>query len=105
MEKEMKITVLIDNIARAGLICEWGLSFFIEFENHCYLLDMGTTGDFAVNAADLGIDLNRVDFSILSHAHYDHSDGMGVFFEKNQGRIFGKIQRQDHLCGRRLQNL
>ena len=83
MEKEMKITVLIDNIARAGLICEWGLSFFIEFENHCFLLDMGTTGDFAVNAADLGIDLSRVDFSILSHAHYDHSDGMGVFFEKN----------------------
>ena len=44
----MKITVLMDNIAPAGLLCEWGLSFFIEYEGKNYLLDMGGTGDFMI---------------------------------------------------------
>lgn len=79
----MKITVLMDNNAPAGLLCEWGLSFFIEYEGKNYLLDMGGTGDFVQNADTLGIDLSTVDAAILSHAHYDHSDGMEAFFERN----------------------
>ena len=80
----MKITVLIDNNAPEYLLCEWGLSFFIEYRGGCYLLDTGSSGLFAENAEKLGIDLSRVNAAVLSHAHYDHSDGMDVFFEKNQ---------------------
>ena len=84
MENEkMQVTVLIDNLAPKRLICEWGLSFHITFRGHNYLLDMGDSGDFAKNAENLNIDLAKVDYAVLSHAHYDHSDGMEVFFSRN----------------------
>lgn len=79
----MKATVLIDNNTRSELKTEWGLSVHIEYCGHSILLDAGMTGLFAENAEEMGIDLEQVEFGVLSHAHYDHSDGLDVFFEKN----------------------
>lgn len=80
----MKATVLIDNTARNGLAGEWGLSFYIEYEDKKILLDAGgESGLFAQNAGKLGLSLKDVDYAVLSHAHYDHADGMSVFFEHN----------------------
>ena len=79
----MKATVLIDNIAEENLTGEWGLSILIEYEGKKYLLDAGTTGAFAENAEKLGINLADIDFAVLSHAHYDHSDGFPCFFARN----------------------
>ncbi len=79
----MKATVLIDNISHGELKKQWGLSFLIEHENKKILLDTGSSGLFLENAEKLGIDITDVDFGVLSHAHYDHSDGMGPFFMKN----------------------
>ena len=83
MAEEFRTVVLIDNMAPENLRCEWGLSFYIVYQDRTYLLDMGTTGDFALNAKELRIDLNRVDAAVLSHAHYDHGDGMEAFFAAN----------------------
>lgn len=80
----MKYTVLTDNLAGRTLDGEHGLSIYIEYRGKRILLDMGMTGLFAVNAAALGIDLGRVDFAVLSHAHYDHSGGMAKFFLINE---------------------
>ena len=85
---ELKATVLIDNIAADGLSAEWGLSVFIEYGGKRYLLDTGATGKFADNAQKLGISLSATDFGILSHAHYDHSDGMERFFSENAAAKF-----------------
>lgn len=79
----MKATVLIDNLAGNSLHAEWGLSIHVETDSANILLDAGTTGAFADNADRLGIDLSNVDFGVLSHAHYDHADGMKAFFERN----------------------
>lgn len=79
----MKATVLVDNIGNNGFPGEWGLSFYIEYKNKRILLDAGQTGLFAENAEKLGICLADVDYAVLSHAHYDHADGMPVFFEQN----------------------
>lgn len=79
----MKATVLIDNIGCEEITGEWGLSFFIEYEDKKILLDAGASGMFAENAEALGISLKDVDAAVLSHAHYDHADGMETFFEKN----------------------
>ena len=80
----MRAVILIDNISNnPDLTPEWGLAIYIEFEGRKYLLDTGASENFAKNAETLGIDLSQVDFGILSHAHYDHSDGMDTFFEKN----------------------
>lgn len=79
----MKAAVLVDNIGNDGLPGEWGLSFYIEYKNQKILLDAGQTGLFAENAGKLGLRLADVDYAVLSHAHYDHADGMPVFFEQN----------------------
>ena len=80
-------TVLTENTPREGLRAEHGLSLHL-----CYahagtltnlLLDFGQSDAFAQNAARLGVDLGFVDMAVLSHAHYDHADGMPAFFEMN----------------------
>ncbi|MBR5228639.1 MAG: MBL fold metallo-hydrolase [Firmicutes bacterium] len=84
----MKATVLIDNNTKKNLIPEWGLSILIEYNGHKILLDAGASDSFADNAETLGIDLADVEFAVLSHAHYDHANGMAKFFEKNQTAPF-----------------
>jgi len=84
----MKIRVLIDNIASCcgprKLFGEWGLSVYVEFEGKRYLLDTGASHLFAKNAGVMGVDLSKIDMGILSHAHFDHSDGMARFFALNK---------------------
>ena len=76
----MKATVLVDNNTKDLLKPEWGLSILIETNGHKILLDTGTTGIFVENAESMGIDLESVDCGVLSHAHFDHADGMEAFF-------------------------
>ena len=88
MISNLKMTVLIDNIAAEPLCAEWGLSIFIEADNNKILLDTGASELFAQNAQLLNIPLDNIDFGVLSHAHYDHADGMETFFSKNQTAPF-----------------
>lgn len=84
----MKAIVLTDNTGNNNLPGEWGLSVYIEFEGKNILLDTGKSDLFNRNAETLGIDLSNVDVGILSHAHYDHSDGMSAFFRINSKAKF-----------------
>lgn len=84
----MKATVLVDNISQGELSGEWGLSIYIEYGETTVLLDTGSSGLFLKNAAKLGKDINRVDYAVISHAHYDHANGMKAFFETNDKAKF-----------------
>ncbi len=80
----MKITVLTENTTRKkNLVAEHGLSLYIETEKYKILFDMGQTDAFALNAEKLGVDLEAVDFAVLSHGHYDHGGGIEKFLEIN----------------------
>ena len=79
----MKATVLADNIGTPDLKGEWGLSLYIEFHGQRILLDAGASPLFAENADKLGLSLEEVDCAVLSHAHYDHADGLETFFCRN----------------------
>ena len=80
----MKLTVLMENtLGREDLVCEHGLSLYIEACGKKILFDAGQSGNFADNAEKLGVDLTQVDLAILSHGHYDHSGGMMRFLEIN----------------------
>lgn len=79
----MRATVLVDNIGNDTIQGEWGLSFYIEYGDRKLLLDAGASGLFAENAQKLGLSLEEVDYAVLSHAHYDHADGMSVFLDRN----------------------
>ena len=84
----MKATVLVDNIKGCGLNGEWGLCVYIEYDDKTVLLDTGASDLFVKNAEQLGLDLAKVDFAVLSHAHFDHADGMKSFFAVNDRAPF-----------------
>ena len=84
----IKATVLSDNIACGGLTGEWGLSVYIEYDRQRVLLDTGASRLFLENAESLGLDIAAVDAAALSHAHYDHADGMAAFFKANSRAKF-----------------
>ena len=88
MIQKLEMTVLIDNLAEAPLVGEWGLSILIDVDDRRLLLDTGASGLFAQNAERLGLDLGSVDTGVLSHAHYDHADGLEVFFALNKSAPF-----------------
>ena len=98
----MRARVLIDNIARDGLISEWGLSIWIEYEGHKLLLDTGATGKFVENARALGVDLAQVELGVLSHAHYDHANGIEAFFRENErAPFFLRAGAQENCYGKK----
>ena len=74
------ITTLIENKLGAdeSLNVEHGLSLYVEVDNKKILFDTGQSGNFIKNAEKLNIDLNDLDYVVISHSHYDHSGG----FEK-----------------------
>ena len=81
----MRITCLAENTSNNNeLLCEHGLSLYIETKKHKILFDMGQSGLFADNAKKMNIDLQNVDIAILSHGHYDHGGGLPYFFEQNK---------------------
>lgn len=79
--EELKATVLVDNIGKDEIAGEWGLSVWIEYRGKNILLDTGASTLFWENAKKLGIDLTKTDYAVLSHAHYDHADGMQYFLQ------------------------
>ena len=79
----VRVTVLMENTAPEGLLCEHGLSLMIEHGGRSILLDAGSSAALLDNAARLGVDLSRVDAAVLSHGHYDHSGGFCAFFQRN----------------------
>ena len=79
----MRVTVLIENTAPAGLACEHGLSLHIEHGGRRWLLDAGASPRLVENAAALEVDLGAVDAAVLSHGHFDHAGGFSAFFARN----------------------
>jgi len=79
----MKATILIDNIGSGELQGEWGLSLHIQYNGKTFLLDTGASDRFLENAGRLGIEISEVDYAILSHAHYDHTNGLDAFLSVN----------------------
>ncbi|MFI3208469.1 MAG: MBL fold metallo-hydrolase [Eubacteriales bacterium] len=81
----MIIKTLMENTTNnCELNMEHGLSLYIEANGHKILFDAGQSSAFAKNAKHMGVDLEAVDISVLSHGHYDHSGGLEHFLELNK---------------------
>lgn len=85
---KLKATVVVDNIKKDDIAGEWGLCIMLEYGDKKILLDTGASELFAENLPKLGFDIKDVDYAVLSHAHYDHSNGMKRFFEDNDHAEF-----------------
>ena len=86
MKKGIKISILCEDQAKMGymdkiFLAQHGFSAFIEAEKNI-LFDTGSTDVFIYNAALLGIDLNATDLIVLSHGHWDHSNGLKALHAK-----------------------
>lgn len=91
-------TVLVDNKKSDSLKGEWGLSIYIEYGDQKILLDAGASDLFVKNAKQLGIALEQIDYAVLSHAHFDHANGMNAFFEMNQKAQFYLRETSEENC-------
>lgn len=78
-----EITVIVDNIANEKAGGEWGLSVLVEYGDQKVLLDAGASDLFLDNLKVLGFDILDIDYAVLSHAHYDHANGLPAFLDKN----------------------
>lgn len=83
-----KLTVIVDNIPMNDIKGEWGLSILCEHNDKKILADVGASELFATNLEKLGFDIKDIDYATLSHAHYDHSNGMPRFFKENEKASF-----------------
>ena len=83
----MRITFLVDNLPHPTLplLTEHGLSMYIDqitpnsslLTPNSILCDMGASGAYIKNAKALGIGLDTCHWAFLSHAHADHTGGLG----------------------------
>ncbi|MCR4739389.1 MAG: MBL fold metallo-hydrolase [Lachnospiraceae bacterium] len=83
-----KLTVIVDNKSDDELGSEWGLCILCEYGDAKILLDAGASDLFSENMKKLGFDTADVDYGVLSHAHYDHANGMPRFFAENKKAKF-----------------
>ena len=82
------LTVIVDNISAGNVPGEWGLSILAEHCSNKILIDTGASDLFVRNMSKLGFDIGDIDFGVLSHAHYDHANGMPAFFKHNRKAEF-----------------
>lgn len=94
----MKATVVVDNISNQNISGEWGFCIHIKYGDKNILLDTGESGLFLDNATKLGIDIQKIDYAVLSHAHYDHANGMKDFFHTNDKAKFYLRNGCDENC-------
>lgn len=81
----MIIKTLVENTSISkDFNYEHGLSLYIELNNKRILFDVGTTELFLENAKKLNVEIENIDYLIISHGHYDHGGGLSKFLEINK---------------------
>jgi len=80
----LKLTVLVENNTYIDhyYLGEPALSYFIEVDDKRILFDTGYSDAFIINAKSMNIDLNDLDYVILSHGHNDHTGGLAYLINE-----------------------
>lgn len=85
--KEIKLTIIVDDLngAEPGFIKDFGFSLLIEINNQKVLFDTGTKEDVLIkNLINYGIKPSSIDSVILTHNHYDHTNGLSGILKYNE---------------------
>ena len=80
----MRFTFLSENKTEIGNCrAEWGLSIYIEADGKKILFDAGASDLFSDTAEKSGVDLKEVEACVVSHGHFDHTNGIPTFCKIN----------------------
>jgi len=83
----MEIIVLIDNIASKPYIAQHGLSILVKTEDKKILFDAGQDPYILKWNLKLLSEDDNFDCIVISHGHYDHTDGLMYFVERDKLNI------------------
>ena len=80
----MKLQVLVDNntYIDAYYLAEPAVCYNIEIDGNKILFDTGYSDVFICNAEKMNIDLEKINYIVLSHGHNDHTGGLLHLNEK-----------------------
>jgi len=83
--KEGYITNLYDAFSKdTSLIKDFGFSCITKYNGKTILFDAGSNADiFIQNVKKIGVDLTKVDIVVVSHAHFDHLNGLDYLLKIN----------------------
>jgi len=80
----MRVVTLLENETESKTLkAAHGLSLYIEVHNKKILFDIGPNNYYQKNAKKLSIDLEDIDYLIVSHGHYDHGSGISKLLKLN----------------------
>jgi 7,8-dihydropterin-6-yl-methyl-4-(beta-D-ribofuranosyl)aminobenzene 5'-phosphate synthase len=81
--ESLTITIIYDNNAYdERLKSAWGFSALVEYRDHTLLFDTGGDGPTLMeNMCILEVDPTQIESVVLSHAHGDHTGGLGALLE------------------------
>ena len=80
-----QITVLYDAFGKTSTMTkDWGFAALVEYRGKRILFDTGNNAEiFAHNIEAKGVDLEELDFVIVSHRHGDHTSGLNHLLKVN----------------------
>ena len=80
-----RVTILYDSFGKSPtLTMDWGFAALVEYGGKRILFDTGNNAQiFEHNVKAAGVDLQTLDFVVMSHRHGDHMGGLAYLLKVN----------------------
>jgi 7,8-dihydropterin-6-yl-methyl-4-(beta-D-ribofuranosyl)aminobenzene 5'-phosphate synthase len=84
-ETPNRVTILYDSFGKnPALTMDWGFAALVEYGGKRILFDTGNDAQiFEHNVKAAGVDLQKLDFVVMSHRHGDHMGGLAYLLKVN----------------------
>jgi len=80
-----RVTILYDSFGKSPtLTMDWGFAALVDYGGRHILFDTGNNAQiFEHNVKAAGVDLQKLDFVVMSHRHGDHMGGLAYLLKVN----------------------
>ena len=95
-ETPNQVTILYDSFGKSpALTMDWGFAALVEYGGKRILFDTGNNAlIFEHNVKAVGVDLQHLDFVVMSHRHGDHMGGLAYLLKVNpEVKIYAPKER------------
>ena len=84
-ETPNRVTILYDSFGKSSsLTMDWGFAALLEYRGKRILFDTGNNSQILEhNVKAAGVDLQKLDFVVMSHRHGDHMGGLAYLLKVN----------------------